>query len=189
MSEPRNLPYFFPISPLQDLKGNNDLLCVTKPSLMSHIHEEYLDAGADLIETNTFNGTSISQLEYGMESKVAAINLSAAKLAKEATANVTLKNKKKPRFVAGAIGPTSRTLTVSPSVEDPSFRNVTWDELVTSYKEEIDALVLGGVDLLLIETIFDTQNAKAAIAAVLEYFEVGHAKRFEVGHAKRSTLR
>ncbi len=158
-------------NPPKDLKGNNDLLCLSKPDLMTQIHEEYLDAGSDIIETNTFNGTSISQLEYGCQDEIRAINLAAAKLAKEATKNVTLKDMSKPRFVAGAIGPTSRTLTVSPSVEDPSFRNVHWDELVTSYKEELSALVDGGVDLLMIETIFDTQNAKAAIAAVMEYFD------------------
>lgn len=158
-------------NPPKDLKGNNDLLCLTKPDLMRVIHEEYLRAGSDLIETNTFNGTTISQLEYAAQDWVPKINLAAAKLAKEACRNVTIETPEKPRFTAGAIGPTSRTLTVSPSVEDPSFRNVTWDELVQSYKQEIGCLVDGGVDILLIETIFDTQNSKAAICAVMEYFE------------------
>eukprot|EP00392_Amoebophrya_sp_AT5.2_P004952 g4961.t1 len=167
-------------NPKKDLQGNNDLLCLTKPGLMTQIHMEYLTAGSDIIETNTFNGTSISQLEYGCESEVYRINFEAAKLAKEASARVTAQEPHKPRFVAGAIGPTSRTLTVSPSVEDPSYRNVTWDELVASYVANVKALVEGGVDLLMIETIFDTQNSKAAICAVIEYFEAQQCPRLPV---------
>merc|ERR1719191_1803519 len=152
------------------LKGNNDLLVFSKPTLIDHIHREYLRAGSDIIETNTFNGTSISQGEYKMEEVVYELNKIAAQLAKSATSAVTKEDMSRPRFVAGAIGPTSRTLSVSPSVEDCSFRNVTWDELVESYVEQTRGLVDGGVDLLMIETIFDTQNAKAAIYAVDEYF-------------------
>jgi len=155
----------------KDLKGNNDLLCITKPEIITHIHQEYLEAGSDIIETNTFNGTSTSQADYKMEHIVFECNKQAAILAKKATAEVTKKDPTRPRFVAGAIGPTSRTLSVSPSVEDPSFRNVTWDELVEAYVDQTKALVEGGVDMLMIETVFDTQNCKAAIFAVEEYFE------------------
>eukprot|EP00398_MALV-I-01_sp_L67-1_P000538 gene538-38_t len=159
------------------LKGNNDLLCLTRPELMRDIHMEYLRAGSDIIETNTFNATPVSMNEYGLPEIVYDINVAAAKLAKEACAQVTKENPNKPRFVAGAIGPTSRTLSVSPSVEDPSYRNVTWDELVEGYMEQIRGLVDGGVDILMIETIFDTQNAKAAIYAVDEYFETTGKER------------
>merc|ERR1719394_1724827 len=152
------------------LKGNNDLLCFTKADMIKDIHAEYFKGGSDICETNTFNGTSISQSEYKMQDIVYELNKVASELAKKAAANVTKEQPHKPRFVAGAVGPTSRTLSVSPSVEDPSFRNVSWDELVDSYKEQVKGLVDGGVDLLMIETIFDTQNSKAAIMAVDEYF-------------------
>merc|ERR1719230_1630422 len=153
------------------LKGNNDLLQLTMPDLVTKIHEEYFEGGSDICETNTFNGTAISQSEYKMQDIVYELNKVAAELCKKAAAEVTKEQPHKPRFVAGAIGPTSRTLSVSPSVEDCSFRNVTWDALVESYVEQIAGLVDGGADLLMIETIFDTQNAKAAIFAVDEYYE------------------
>nr|UKS50372.1 B12-dependent methionine synthase [Margalefidinium polykrikoides] len=152
------------------LKGNNDLLCFTKPDLIKDIHKEYFLGGSDICETNTFNGTSISQGEYKCQSIVYELNKVASELAKKAAAEVTKAQPEKPRFVAGAVCPTSRTLSVSPSVEDPSYRNVTWDELVDSYKEQVRGLVDGGCDLLMIETIFDTQNSKAAIFAVDQYF-------------------
>merc|ERR1719473_2012826 len=141
------------------------------PDLVTKIHEEYLRAGSDIIETNTFNGTAISQGEYQFQEIVYELNKVGAELAKKATATMTKEDPSRPRFVAGAIGPTSRTLSVSPSVEDPSYRNVTWDELVESYVEQIRGLVDGGVDILMIETVFDTQNCKAAIFAVDEFFE------------------
>nr|UKS50368.1 B12-dependent methionine synthase [Alexandrium insuetum] len=152
------------------LKGNNDLLVFSKPDMIKDIHKEYFAGGSDICETNTFNGTTISQGEYKMQEIVYEMNKVGAQLAKKAAAEVTKEEPHKPRFVAGAVGPTSRTLSVSPSVEDPSFRNVTWDELVEAYVQQIGGLVDGGVDLLMIETIFDTQNAKAAIFAVDEYF-------------------
>ena len=152
------------------LKGNNDLLIFTKPDMVKDIHKEYFAAGSDICETNTFNGTSVSQGEYKMQAIVHEMNKVGAELAKKAAAEVTKEEPHKPRFVAGAVGPTSRTLSVSPSVEDPSFRNVTWDELVAAYKEQVSGLVDGGVDMLMIETVFDTQNCKAAIFAVDEYF-------------------
>ena len=152
------------------LKGNNDLLIFTKPDMVKDIHKEYFAAGSDICETNTFNGTTVSQGEYKMQAIVHEMNKVGAELAKKAAAEVTKEEPHKPRFVAGAVGPTSRTLSVSPSVEDPSFRNVTWDELVAAYKEQVSGLVDGGVDMLMIETVFDTQNCKAAIFAVDEYF-------------------
>merc|ERR1711957_1154080 len=153
------------------LKGNNDLLAFSKPDLVVQIHKEYFEGGSDICETNTFNGTAISQGEYKMQPFVYELNKLSTELAKKAAAEVTKAEPHKPRFVAGAIGPTSRTLSVSPSVEDPSFRNVTWDDLVESYVEQTRGLVDGGCDMLMIETIFDTQNSKAAIFAVDEYFE------------------
>jgi len=152
------------------LKGNNDLLVLSKPTMIKDIHKEYFAAGSDICETNTFNGTTISQGEYKMQAVVYEVNKRGAELAKQAAAEVTKTEPHKPRFVAGAVGPTSRTLSVSPSVEDPSYRNVTWDELVESYKQQISGLVDGGIDLIMIETVFDTQNCKAAIFAVDQYF-------------------
>ena len=152
-----------------DLKGNNDLLSITKPSLIESIHEQYLDAGADIIETNTFNGTKVSMSDYDMEDFSYEINFEAARLARKTADKHSTKDK--PRFVAGAIGPTSRTLSISPDVNDPGYRNIDFDELVNQYTETCDALVQGGVDIILIETIFDTLNAKAAIFAVKTYFD------------------
>jgi 5-methyltetrahydrofolate--homocysteine methyltransferase len=135
------------------------------------IHNAFLEAGADIIETNTFNATSIAQADYGLQGRVRELNLAAARLARECADAWTTKTPDKPRFVAGAIGPTNRTATISPDVNDPGFRNVSFDELVATYGEAIEALVDGGVDLLLIETVFDTLNAKAALFAVDQYFE------------------
>ena len=154
-----------------ELKGNNDLLSLTQPKMIKAIHLGYLEAGADIIETNTFNANSISMHDYHMESLSYEINFESAQLARAAADEMTAKNPAKPRFVAGAVGPTSRTCTISPDVNDPGFRNVSFDQLVTAYTEAIDGLIKGGADLLLIETIFDTLNAKAAIFAALQYFE------------------
>jgi len=151
------------------LKGCNDLLCLTQPQIIREIHEKYLEAGADIIETNTFNATSISLADYKLEDHVYEINLAAAKLAKEAANKFSTPDK--PRFVAGALGPTSKTASLSPNVNDPGFRAVTFDQLVEVYTEEVRGLTDGSVDLLLVETIFDTLNAKAAIFAIREYFE------------------
>ncbi len=150
------------------LKGNNDLLSLTRPDVIGQIHREYLQAGADIIETNTFNATSISMQDYGMSHLAAEINLAAAKLAREAADEFTRLTPHKPRFVAGSIGPTNKTASMSPRVEDPMFRAATFDDFKVAYKEQMLALVEGGVDLLLIETIFDTLNAKAAIFAAEE---------------------
>ena len=156
-----------------DLKGNNDILVLTKPDVIREIHEAYLAAGADILETNTFSSTMIAQADYELDKKeeVRDMNLAAARLAKEACVKFTKQNPSKPRFAAGAIGPTNRTLSVSPSVENPAFRACTFDEIVDAYYEQIEALVEGGVDLLLVETIFDTLNAKAAIFAIEKFFE------------------
>jgi 5-methyltetrahydrofolate--homocysteine methyltransferase len=154
-----------------DLKGDNDLLVLTRPEIIQEIHEKYLEAGADIIETNTFNATTISQADYKMEHVVYEINKTAAQIAKAACQKYAAKDPSKPRFVAGAVGPTSKTASISPAVEDPSFRNITFDELKDAYYQQIEGLVDGGADLLLIETIFDTLNAKAAVFAALEYFE------------------
>ncbi|MHB1353394.1 MAG: methionine synthase [Thiobacillus sp.] len=154
-----------------DLKGNNDLLCLTQPAIIKEIHAQYLAAGADILETNSFNATSISMADYHMEHLVPELNFAAARLAREATDEATAQNPDKPRFVAGVLGPTSRTATISPDVNDPGFRNVTFDQLRVAYLEAIDGLVKGGADILMVETIFDTLNAKAALFAVEEYFE------------------
>jgi 5-methyltetrahydrofolate--homocysteine methyltransferase len=155
----------------RDVKGNNDLLVLTQPQIISDIHEQYLAAGADIIETNTFNAQRISLADYGMEELAYEINLAAAKLARAAADAWTKKTPAKPRFVAGAVGPTNRTASISPQVNDPAFRNVTFDELREAYREQVRGLVAGGVDIILIETIFDTLNAKAAGVATLEVFE------------------
>jgi len=151
----------------RDLKGDNDLLVLTKPDVVRGIHAAYLDAGADIIETNTFNATSLVQSDYGLESEVRAINVAAAEIAKEA-AREAEKRDGRPRFVAGAVGPTGKTLSLSPKVDDPSFRAVSFDQVKDAYAEQVRALVEGGVDLLLVETIFDTLNAKAALYAIDE---------------------
>lgn len=153
-----------------DLKGNNDLLCLTQPSIIEGIHREYLEAGADIIETNTFNAQRVSMADYHMEEIAYEINVAAARIAKKAAADYTARNPDKPRFVAGAIGPMSKTLSLSPDVNNPGFRSVTFDEVMTAYYEQVKGLVEGGVDLLLVETIFDTLNAKAAIFAIKKYF-------------------
>merc|ERR1719443_603235 len=153
------------------LKGNNDLLNLTQPDIITDIHAEYLDAGSDMIETNTFNCTKASMEDYDCCDIVYELNVQAAKLAKAATARVTKQDMTTPRFVCGAIGPTSKTLSVSPSVEDPSYRASTFDELVSGYKEQVGGLIDGGCDIILIETIFDTMNAKAAAFAFHEWFE------------------
>ncbi|MAV81581.1 MAG: 5-methyltetrahydrofolate--homocysteine methyltransferase [Flavobacteriales bacterium] len=148
------------------VKGNNDLLSLTQPKAIKTIHEKYLEVGADIIETNTFSSTSIGMADYSMESLVSEINFESARIAKQAALKYSKKNSEKPRFVAGSIGPTNRTASMSPDVNDPGFRAVTFDELVEAYSEQINALIDGGVDILLIETIFDTLNAKAALFAV-----------------------
>ncbi len=162
-----------------DLKGDNDLLVLSRPDLIVAIHDEFLEAGADIIETNTFNATHIAQADYGLESRVHEINLAAARLARAAADAWTAKTPDKPRFVAGALGPTNRTATISPDVNDPGFRNVSYDELVAAYTEAIDGLVEGGADLLLVETVFDTLNAKAALFAIEQYFDA-HAMRLPI---------
>jgi 5-methyltetrahydrofolate--homocysteine methyltransferase len=154
-----------------DVQGNNDLLSLTAPQLISGIHREYLDAGADLIETNTFNATAISLADYGMSDLAYEINLASARLARDACDEMTARTPDTPRYVVGAIGPTSRTASISPDVNDPGARNVTFDELVAAYLEQADGLVDGGSDVLLVETIFDTLNAKAAIFALETLFE------------------
>jgi len=148
------------------VKGNNDLLSLTQPEAIKTIHEKYLEVGADIIETNTFSSTSIGMADYSMESIVYDINLESAKIAKEVALKYSKINPEKPRFVAGSIGPTNRTASMSPDVNDPGFRAVTFDDLVEAYSEQTNALIEGGVDILLIETIFDTLNAKAALFAV-----------------------
>ncbi|GLS26438.1 methionine synthase [Marinibactrum halimedae] len=154
-----------------DIAGNNDLLAITQPDIIRDIHIAYLEAGADIIETNSFNATKISMADYDMEELVHELNVAAATMAREAADYVTAQNPDKPRFVAGVLGPTSRTCSISPDVNDPGARNVTFDELVENYLEALDGLVKGGIDIVLIETIFDTLNAKAAVYAVQEYFE------------------
>nr|WP_298891369.1 methionine synthase [uncultured Acinetobacter sp.] len=152
-----------------DLKGNNDLLVLTQPQIIQGIHEAYLDAGADIIETNSFNGTRVSMSDYHMEDLVPEINREAARLAKAACEKYSTPDK--PRFVAGVLGPTSRTCSISPNVNDPAFRNITFDELKENYIEATHALIEGGADIILIETVFDTLNCKAAIFAVKEVFK------------------
>jgi 5-methyltetrahydrofolate--homocysteine methyltransferase len=154
-----------------DVKGNNDMLVLTQPEVIKAIHCEYLEAGADILETNTFNATTIAMADYDMESYSASINFEAAKIAREAADEFTAKNPDKPRFVAGVLGPTNRTCSISPDVNDPAFRNVTFDQLKDAYIESTKALIEGGSDIILIETIFDTLNAKAAIFAVETVFD------------------
>ena len=154
-----------------DVKGNNDLLSITQPQIIEEIHKQYLEAGADIIETNTFSSTSIAQADYDMQSLAYELNVASAKCARIAADEYTTKNPDKPRFVAGAIGPLNKTLSLSPDVNNPGFRAVTFDEVATAYTEQIKGLVDGGVDIILIETIFDTLNAKAAIYAFLNFFK------------------
>ena len=154
----------------KDVKGNNDLLSITQPEIIIGIHKEYLEAGADILETNTFSSTCIAQADYDMQALAYELNVASAKCARIAADEYTAKNPDKPRFVAGAIGPLNKTLSLSPDVNNPGFRAVTFDEVAAAYTEQITALVEGGVDVLLIETIFDTLNAKAAIYAAKKYF-------------------
>lgn len=153
-----------------DLKGNNDLLSITAPDIIENIHRQYLEAGADIIETNTFSSTSIAQADYGLQSLAYELNVASASCARKAADEYTSKDPAKPRFVAGAIGPLNKTLSLSPDVNDPGYRAVTFDEVAAAYTEQIKGLVDGGADILLIETIFDTLNAKAAIYAAKKYF-------------------
>ncbi|UOB18848.1 homocysteine S-methyltransferase family protein [Abyssalbus ytuae] len=153
------------------LQGNNDLLSLTQPQAIIDIHAQYLEAGADIIETNTFSSTTIGMADYHMEDLAYELNVESAKLARKAADEYTLKNPDKPRFVAGSIGPTNRTASMSPDVNDPGYRAVTFDELKTAYKEQTEGLIDGGVDILLVETIFDTLNAKAALFAIDEVNE------------------
>jgi 5-methyltetrahydrofolate--homocysteine methyltransferase len=154
-----------------DLKGNNDLLSLTQPDIIKAIHNAYFEAGSDIVETNTFNSTSIAMADYRMESLTYEINLESARLARQAADEYTKKTPEKPRFVAGVLGPTNRTASMSPDVNDPGFRNISFDELVDAYTDAVRGLIDGGADIILIETIFDTLNAKAAIFAVEQYFE------------------
>jgi 5-methyltetrahydrofolate--homocysteine methyltransferase len=154
-----------------DVKGDNDLLVLTQPEVIRSIHNEYLEAGADIIETNTFNATAIAQADYHLEGRVREINLAAARIARECADAWTARTPDKPRFVAGALGPTNRTASISPDVNDPGARNTSFDALVATYTEAIEALAEGGVDLFLVETIFDTLNAKAALFAIDAWFE------------------
>ena len=152
----------YPVS----LKGNNDLLSLTQPQAIKEIHSKYFEAGADIVETNTFSSTSIAMADYQMENLVYELNYESAKLAKEVSDSFTAKEPQKPRFVAGSIGPTNKTASLSPDVNDPGFRAITFDQLVEAYSEQTEALLDGGVDILLVETIFDTLNAKAALYAI-----------------------
>ena len=145
-----------------DLKGNNDILAITQPDIIFEIHKSYLDAGSDIIETNTFNANAISQSDYHLEDQVYKINFEAAKIATKAAKLYS----DKPRFVAGALGPTSRTASLSPDVNDPSYRNTSFDELVAVYSEQAKGLLDGGIDIFLVETVFDTLNCKAALYAI-----------------------
>lgn len=153
-----------------DIKGNSDLLSITQPQIIEAIHKQYLDAGADIIETNTFTSTVIAQADYEMQSLAFEMNIAGAKCARNAADEYTAKNPEKPRFVAGAIGPLNKTLSLSPDVNNPGYRAVTFDEVASAYYEQVKGLVEGGVDVLLIETIFDTLNSKAAIYAIKKYF-------------------
>ena len=155
----------FPDSAVE-LKGNNDLLCLTAPHLIDEIHRAYLEAGADIIETNSFNANAISMADYRLESQVKEINRAAARIARKAADDYSTPDK--PRFVAGSIGPTNKSCSMSPDMENPALRNLDFDTLATAYREQITALIEGSVDLLLIETIFDTLNAKAALFAAQE---------------------
>ena len=155
----------------KDLKGCNDLLSLTRPDIIEDIHRQYFEAGADIVETNTFNSQSISMAEYGLEGEVYAINRAAAELAKRAAEDFTARDPDKPRFVAGSIGPTSRTASLSPDVNDPGFRAITFDQLAAAYREQVEALFDGGVDLLMPETTFDTLNLKACLFAISQFFD------------------
>ncbi|WP_027137662.1 homocysteine S-methyltransferase family protein [Gaetbulibacter saemankumensis] len=156
------------------LQGNNDLLSITQPKAIKEIHAKYFEAGADIVETNTFSGTTIAMADYQMEDLVYELNYQSAKIAREVADVFTAKEPHKPRFVAGAIGPTNRTASMSPDVNDPGFRAVTFDELRIAYKQQVEALLDGGADILLVETVFDTLNAKAALFAIEEVKDERH---------------
>jgi 5-methyltetrahydrofolate--homocysteine methyltransferase len=158
-----------------DLKGNNDLLCLTQPHIIKEIHKQYLDAGADILETNTFNAQKISLADYHMEGLAYEINIAAAKIAKQ-----SVKESGKQAWVAGAIGPMNKTLSLSPDVNNPGYRALTFDQAVAAYYEQVKGLMIGGVDILLIETIFDTLNAKAAIFAIKKYFHQNPGSKKEI---------
>src|SRR6187399_728388 len=164
----------------KDVKGNNDLLSITQPHIIEEIHTKYLEAGADIIETNTFSSTSIAQADYDMQSLAYELNIASAKCARNAADEYTAKDPAKPRFVAGAIGPLNKTLSLSPDVNNPGFRAVTFDTVAEAYTEQIKGLVDAGVDILLIETIFDTLNAKAAIFAIKNYFHTNRLKELPI---------
>lgn len=153
------------------LKGNNDLLSITQPEAVKEVHRKYFQAGADIVETNTFSGTTIGMADYYLEDFVYELNYQSAKIAREVANEFTAKNPEKPRFVAGSIGPTNRTASMSPDVNDPGYRAVTFDDLRIAYKQQVEALIDGGSDVLLVETIFDTLNAKAALFAIEEVKE------------------
>lgn len=153
------------------LKGNNDLLSISRPDIIREIHALYYEAGADIAETNTFSGTTIAQADYALEDVVYDLNYQSAKIAREVADEFTIKEPHKPRFVAGSMGPTNRTASLSPDVNDPGYRAVTFDDLRIAYKQQANALLDGGVDFLLVETVFDTLNAKAALFAIEEVFE------------------
>jgi len=157
----------FPLS----LKGNNDLLSITQPTAIKEVHSAYFEAGADIVETNTFSGTTIGMSDYHLEDLVYELNFQSAKIAREVADEYTAKDPSKPRYVAGSIGPTNRTASMSPDVNDPGYRAITFNQLRIAYREQIEALIDGGVDLLLVETIFDTLNAKAALFAIDEIKE------------------
>lgn len=157
------------------LKGNNDILSLTRPDIIQDIHRQYLEAGADIIETNTFSGTTIAQADYHLEDVVYELNFQSAKIAKEIAVEFTKKDPHRPRFVAGAMGPTNKTASLSPEVNNPGFRSVTFDQLAAAFKEQARGLIDGGADLLLLETAIDTLNVKAALFAIQELFEeTGH---------------
>ncbi len=153
------------------LQGNNDLLSLTQPHAIAEVHKKYFEAGADIVETNTFSGTTIAMADYHMEDLVYELNYESAKIAKKVAEEFTAKEPHKPRFVAGSIGPTNKTASMSPDVNDPGYRAVSFDELRIAYKEQVEALLDGGADILLVETIFDTLNAKAALFAIEEVKE------------------
>ncbi|MDN3491902.1 homocysteine S-methyltransferase family protein [Winogradskyella bathintestinalis] len=153
------------------LKGNNDLLSITQPKAIAEIHAKYFEAGADIVETNTFSGTTIAMADYDMEDLVYELNFESAKIAKQVAEKFTEANPEKPRFVAGSIGPTNKTASLSPDVNRPEYRAITFNELRIAYKQQVEALIDGGVDILLVETIFDTLNAKAALFAIEEVKE------------------
>jgi 5-methyltetrahydrofolate--homocysteine methyltransferase len=170
----------------RDLRGDNDLLVLTRPEVIAGIHDEYFAAGADIIETNTFNSTAVAQADYGLEAIVYELNAVAARLAKERAAAWTAQTPGRPRFVAGAMGPTNRTLSISPDVNDPAFRAITFDALVAAYEEQVRGLLDGGVDLLLVETIFDIRGSPGEGRSALSGDAVRDDHRPERPHAFRS---